>query len=498
MKGTIRGMDQINWMRQFREDARDYPATMAMGSLWIAVWAAMLVNQTLWGAGLSWNSFCLGTQNGLGFGAMTLRDLDAGDVWRLLTSTFVHFGIFHISLNLFALYQLGCLVESWYGPGPFLAIYVLTGAGGNLISAIIRHMLGSDPRIISAGGSTVVMGLVALCAVVGWFERSRIGNHLRNQMLLFIFITFAIGFGSWAAGVHKIDNWGHAGGSVMGAILGFGNPALARLGQGMRSRVTAWASVLVIASAGAAQVSDGRAAVSRVAEQGRMMEESQRKLFQERQRAIIRIQEDEQVLRRLDEIRKVYKIAAIPRVIMRGALVRELPPRPQRATPPADALKPSPKPETKPDPSRSAAAPPVIGPPLSETSDAKPATAEPSSEISIVKKAAPPAPIPSVAPPASPAQSRMNPFMIDPEQELRLVILNSSLRLLTSLATMLDSGENSLEFRRAQFLLARTMSDFPTIEEVREFDDHLFSMIENVKKDREAARQQITGPKQKS
>lgn len=490
-------MDQTNWVQQFREDARDYPATMAMGSLWIAVWVAMLVNQTLWGAGWSWRSFCLGTQNGLGFGAMTLRDLYAGDVWRLLTSTFVHFGIIHISLNLFALYQLGCLVESWYGPGPFLAVYILTGAGGNLLSAIIRHSLRSDPRIISAGGSTVVMGLVALCAVVGWFARSRIGNHLKNQMLLFIVITAAMGFGFWAAGVPVIDNWGHAGGSMMGAIIGFGNSALTRLGQGARSQLTAWASVLVIASAGAAQVSDGRAADGRLAQQGRMIEESQRKLFQERQRAINRIQDDDQVLRRLDEIRKVYKIAAIPRAIVRGALIRDLPPRPQRPAPPAELLKPLPKAEATPLPSKGAIAPPVTGPPASKASETKPATVVAASDGSTVKKEAAPVPAQSVAPSASPAQSRINPFVIDPEQELRLVILGSSLRLLSSLATALDTVENSAEFRRAHFLLAHTMSDFPTIEEIREFDDLLFSIVENVKKDREAARPQILPPRQK-
>ena len=86
-------------------------------------------------------------------------------------------------MNLFVMYQLGGLVESWYGPWQFLAVYVVIGCGGNLLSALVRHALGSDPRIASGGGSTVVLGLVALCAVVGWRSRTRIGDYLRSQMV---------------------------------------------------------------------------------------------------------------------------------------------------------------------------------------------------------------------------------------------------------------------------------------------------------------------------
>ena len=277
-------MDDTTWLQQFREDARDYPATMAMGALWIAVFTGMLATQATSGGGLTWRTFCLGTQNGLAFGALTLRDFYAGDIWRLVTASFVHFGVIHIGLNLYALYQLGCLVESWYGPGPFLAIYVLTGAGGNLLSAIFRHALQSNPSVICAGGSTVVMGLVALCAVVGWISRSRSGDHLRNQMLLVIFLTGALGFGFWAVGVPVIDNWGHAGGSLVGAFVGLGNSTMIRLGRGKLARTLGWAGVLVMATAATAQMNKGKAADARLIAYNQDKEDVKRKAVEERRR----------------------------------------------------------------------------------------------------------------------------------------------------------------------------------------------------------------------
>ena len=85
--------------------------------------------------------------------------------------------------------------------------------------------------------------------------------------------------------------------------------------------------------------------------------------------------------------------------------------------------------------------------------------------------------------------------MLDPEQEFQLVVLTSSLRLLISLAAELDTGETSVDFRRAQLLLAGSITDLPSIEEVREFDDHLLTLIDHLKRDRERAGQRLRSNK---
>ena len=59
----------------------------------------------------------------------------AGHQWyRLLTAIFVHIGIIHIATNMWCLWNLGLLGEPLVGPWGLVAVYVLTGVCGNLLS----------------------------------------------------------------------------------------------------------------------------------------------------------------------------------------------------------------------------------------------------------------------------------------------------------------------------------------------------------------------------
>ena len=157
-------------------------------------------------------------------------------------------------MNLYGMYQLGCMVESWYGSAQFLAVYVLIGGGGNLLSALVRHWLGSDPRVHSGGGSTVVLGLVALCAVVGWRSKTRIGDYLRAQMIGILVFTAVLG-----QLVSIIDNWGHAGGALVGAIVGFAHRVLIRTAHRPASYVAGGLAAALLVASGTAQWLDARA-----------------------------------------------------------------------------------------------------------------------------------------------------------------------------------------------------------------------------------------------
>ena len=57
---------------------------------------------------------------GSNFGPLTWT----GEEWRLLTSAFLHFGLIHIALNMYALYQGGALVERLFGSTRFAVIYL--------------------------------------------------------------------------------------------------------------------------------------------------------------------------------------------------------------------------------------------------------------------------------------------------------------------------------------------------------------------------------------
>ncbi len=196
---------------------RDFPATSWICVTWIVVFAAMTYVHQASGAALPLTRWLmLGFGGGERFGDLTLGDLERGQLWRLLTCNFVHYSLIHVALNTLAMYQLGSIVESWYGWHQLLFIYGLTGVGGNLLSALGRIWTRSSVTVHSAGGSVVIMGLVGLCGVAGWRSQTPEGRWLAKVMLIFTVLTAALGCGLPA----YIDNWGHGGGFVVGVALG--------------------------------------------------------------------------------------------------------------------------------------------------------------------------------------------------------------------------------------------------------------------------------------
>lgn len=245
-------------LRGLIDDFKEFPATMSICALWVVVFVLMVVNQVAQGSLPTLGKLVLGIQGGHPFGEMTLYELFQGEIWRPLTATFVHYGLLHIGMNLFMMYQLGGLIESWYGSWQFLAIYVAIGFGGNLLSALVRHALGSNPHMASGGGSTVLLGLAGLCAVVGWRSRTQIGDYLRSQMVGLLVATALLG-----QIVPIIDNWGHAGGALVGMLIGFAHRRLIRTAHRPMAKWMGGLALVLLIAAGAAQVRDDRIEATR-------------------------------------------------------------------------------------------------------------------------------------------------------------------------------------------------------------------------------------------
>ncbi|TDI35833.1 MAG: rhomboid family intramembrane serine protease [Acidobacteria bacterium] len=146
---------------------------------------------------------------GANFGGYTVN----GQWWRLLTSTFLHFGVLHIGFNMWCLWSLGRLAERMFGNWQFLTIYLLTGLGGSAASLI------SHPQFVSAGASGAVFGIAGALASFLYFAQlslpEKVGRDLQTSILFFIGINLIIGFS-----LDFVDNAGHLGGLVVGAILG--------------------------------------------------------------------------------------------------------------------------------------------------------------------------------------------------------------------------------------------------------------------------------------
>jgi rhomboid protease GluP len=146
---------------------------------------------------------------GSNFGPMTL----GGQWWRLFSATFIHFGIIHLALNMWALFQNGRTIERLFGSTRFLLLYVFAGLTGSVASLLW------NPQVNSAGASGAIFGIFGgLLAFVinprNDAPKEVMAEH-RNSTLLFAGYSLFYGF------AHSgIDNAAHIGGLAGGFLMG--------------------------------------------------------------------------------------------------------------------------------------------------------------------------------------------------------------------------------------------------------------------------------------
>jgi rhomboid protease GluP len=140
-----------------------------------------------------------------------------GQYWRLFTPMFLHGSILHLGFNMYALYIFGPGLERYYGHGRFLLLFFLGGFAGNVFS----FMFSTSP---SLGSSTAIFALLAAEGVFLYQNQKVFGGVARralNNIILIAVVNLFIGLSP------GIDNWGHMGGLLGGAIFAFfGGPVL--------------------------------------------------------------------------------------------------------------------------------------------------------------------------------------------------------------------------------------------------------------------------------
>ncbi len=144
----------------------------------------------------------------LKFGANLGELVRAGEVYRLITSAFIHIGIIHLLVNCYSLYVIGPQLESFLGKWKFLLIYLLSAIAGNLLSI----SFGSSLKI-SAGASGAIFGLLGSLVYFGYHYRVYLGTVLRSQIIPIIILNLLVGFMS-----PGIDNAAHIGGLIAGVF----------------------------------------------------------------------------------------------------------------------------------------------------------------------------------------------------------------------------------------------------------------------------------------
>lgn len=137
--------------------------------------------------------------------------LHGGEWWRFVTSIFLHGGLVHIVLNLLSQTKMLWDLEKVHGTFRIIPIYLLSGAGGMILSAVFL------PDQVTVGASGAIFGFHAVLLV----DLLKNWTHVKSpkMKLLIIFISIVIAF---AMGLLPgVDNFAHFGGFVVGLLAAF-------------------------------------------------------------------------------------------------------------------------------------------------------------------------------------------------------------------------------------------------------------------------------------
>lgn len=164
------------------------------------------------------SSILLGGEHSVLLAGFDKQAFAHGEYWRILTGAALHGGIIHLGFNCYALYVLGKLIEVLSNRAHLAIVFLLAAIGGGLLSLYFM------PDQTSVGASGGIVGFLGYMAAYGFIRRKLLPPSFLKGMLFNIgFIALygtLINLKSNDLGV-AIDNYGHLGGLIVGAVYGF-------------------------------------------------------------------------------------------------------------------------------------------------------------------------------------------------------------------------------------------------------------------------------------
>lgn len=141
--------------------------------------------------------------------------------WQLFTYAFLHGGMLHLVVNLFAMWMLGTQLELAWGPRTMAAYFAICVIGAGLVQLVVATQAAGDGNIYpTIGASGGVFGILLA-----------FGMMFPNQRLILLFPPipikakyFVIGYGAFElfAGIQgtqaNIAHFAHLGGMVAGFL----------------------------------------------------------------------------------------------------------------------------------------------------------------------------------------------------------------------------------------------------------------------------------------
>jgi rhomboid protease GluP len=207
MKRTrVEADERISLVALIHSRWRDVPVTIALIAINVAVYTIMAVS--------SGDAIHPASRISLDWGANFGPATKDGEWWRLLTAVFVHLGVIHVAVNLWALWDVGRLVERLLGWWRYAILFVGSGVFGNLISLALQ-----DHQRVSSGASGAIFGLYGALMAFLWRRRKCI--VLSEYRWIFGFaVAFSVLMLVMGMVIPSIDNAAHGGGLLAGVVLG--------------------------------------------------------------------------------------------------------------------------------------------------------------------------------------------------------------------------------------------------------------------------------------
>ncbi len=142
------------------------------------------------------------------FGAKSTPAILAGQVWRLVTASYLHAGLLHLVFNCYTLASLGPLIEESFGARKHFVIYTVSGVCAFLASALL------SPASLSVGASGAIFGLLGFAVVYGRYRGGTMGRLISDQLLRWLILAVLMFL------LPAIDSAAHVGGLLAGGVLG--------------------------------------------------------------------------------------------------------------------------------------------------------------------------------------------------------------------------------------------------------------------------------------
>ncbi|MEP2239756.1 MAG: rhomboid family intramembrane serine protease [Maribacter sp.] len=146
----------------------------------------------------------------LDIGGNRRQEILNGEYWRLLSSNFIHSGVFHLFQNLFGLVFSIVFLEKLIGYLKFFLVYIVCGIFASLASVYWHE------DVVSVGASGAIFGLYGVMLAFAVFKIYT--NFILKYV--WIFLSLSIGLSLLFGSIASVDNAAHIGGLASGFAIG--------------------------------------------------------------------------------------------------------------------------------------------------------------------------------------------------------------------------------------------------------------------------------------